>query len=114
MTRVGYFLRKYSLDELPQLFNVLRGEMSLVGPRPLPISDIEARLAQPEIRHWVEQREDILPGITGLWQVRGRNELDFEEMLVLDIHYIRHWSLATDMEILARTIPAVLWSRGAY
>jgi exopolysaccharide biosynthesis polyprenyl glycosylphosphotransferase len=114
VTRVGYLLRKYSLDELPQLFNVLRGEMSLVGPRPLPIQDVEGRLDQPSLRYWIERREDVLPGITGLWQVCGRSELDFDEMLVLDIHYIRHWSLGADLEILVRTIPAVLGTRGAY
>lgn len=108
VTRVGWFLRRYSLDELPQLVNVVRGEMSLVGPRPaLPVE-----VARYE--DWQMVRLRGVPGITGLWQVSGRNEISFDKMVSLDLHYIRNWSLALDLEILLRTIPAVLTGRGAY
>jgi exopolysaccharide biosynthesis polyprenyl glycosylphosphotransferase len=108
VTRVGRFLRRYSLDELPQLVNVIRGEMSLVGPRPLPVAESEqcTGLQLGRLR--------ALPGITGLWQVSGRTEIPFHEMVQLDLHYIRNWSLALDLEILLRTIPAVLTTKGAY
>ena len=114
VTRVGRFLRKFSLDELPQLINVMRGEMSLVGPRPLPNGDIEPFLDDGSLRYWIDKREDVLPGITGLWQIRGRSELSFKEMLTLDIHYIKNWSFGKDLEILARTLPVVVSGRGAY
>ena len=107
-TRVGRVLRRLSLDELPQLFNVLRGEMSLVGPRP----PIPAEVAEYE--DWQLGRLRAVPGITGLWQVSGRSQVPFHDMVRLDLHYIRNWSLALDLEILWRTIPAVLTSRGAY
>ncbi len=107
-TPVGRLLRRFSLDELPQLVNVLRGEMSLVGPRPLPERDFE-RLAD-----WHRKRYLVLPGITGLWQVSGRAELDFDDLVHLDFLYLEHWSLAVDLTILLKTIPAVLSRRGAY
>ena len=108
MTAVGRFLRRFSLDELPQLVNVLRGEMSLVGPRPLPERDFEM------LEEWHRKRYLVLPGITGLWQVSGRSELDFDDLVHLDFIYLEHWSLALDLTILFKTIPAVVSRRGAY
>lgn len=108
VTRVGRFIRRWSLDELPQLFNVLRGEMSLVGPRPPVPSEVA------EYEDWQLGRLGAVPGVTGLWQVSGRSEVPFHDMVRLDMHYIRNWSLALDIEILLRTVPAVLTSRGAY
>ena len=107
ITRVGKVLRKTSLDELPQLFNILRGEMSLVGPRPLPVHEVEAAPASFLDRHAVK------PGLTGRWQVSGRSDTGFEELDELDRWYVDNWSLGQDFEILARTIPAVLMARGA-
>jgi exopolysaccharide biosynthesis polyprenyl glycosylphosphotransferase len=107
VTRVGRVLRKLSLDELPQLFNVLRGEMSLVGPRP-PVPS-EVALYDPAHR----RRLAAVPGITGLWQVSGRNNIDFQGQVQLDVAYIERQTLALDLAILARTIPAVLSGRGA-
>ncbi|HEU5198706.1 MAG TPA: sugar transferase [Ktedonobacterales bacterium] len=107
-TRVGKFLRSTSIDELPQLLNVLKGEMSLVGPRPPLPSEVE------QYEAWERGRLEVLPGITGLWQVRGRSELDFDEMVLMDLYYIENWSLRLDLHILLKTIPAVLFSRGAY
>jgi lipopolysaccharide/colanic/teichoic acid biosynthesis glycosyltransferase len=106
ITRVGRFLRKTSLDELPQLFNVLLGEMSLVGPRPTSFSADTYRL-------WHTARLEVKPGITGLWQVSGRNELDFDDRLRLDIAYIRQRSFRLDLTILVQTVGAVLSRRGA-
>jgi exopolysaccharide biosynthesis polyprenyl glycosylphosphotransferase len=108
ITRVGRLLRRWSLDELPQLFNVLRGDMSLVGPRPPIPAEVE------EYEDWQHGRLRAVPGITGLWQVSGRSEVPFHDMVRLDLHYIRNWSLGLDLVILLRTIPAVLTSRGAY
>jgi len=108
LTRVGAFLRRTSLDELPQLFNVLKGEMSLVGPRP-PIPE-EVELYEP----WHEKRLAVSPGITGLWQVSGRSELTFDEMVLLDIYYIENWSPWMDLSILIQTIPQVILGDGAY
>ncbi|MGH2853929.1 MAG: sugar transferase [Solirubrobacteraceae bacterium] len=107
-TPVGRLLRRFSLDELPQLVNVLRGEMSLVGPRPLPERDFEM------LAEWHRKRYLVLPGITGLWQVSGRAELDFDDLVHLDFIYLERWSLALDLTILLKTIPAVLTRRGAY
>jgi len=107
VTGLGKLLRKTSIDELPQLFNVLVGEMSLVGPRPLPVKE------QQQIRGWRRRRLSMKPGITGLWQVSGRNTVDFEEWMRLDLSYVDKWSLALDAGILLRTIPAVLFHRGA-
>jgi len=109
ITRVGGFLRRGSVDELPQLINVLRGEMSLVGPRPLILK--EARHAA---QTWHARRLDLRPGITGLWQVSGRSDLPFQEMVRFDYQYVSGWSLARDVEILLATIPVVLSGRGAY
>jgi exopolysaccharide biosynthesis polyprenyl glycosylphosphotransferase len=108
LTPVGRLLRRFSLDELPQLVNVLRGEMSLVGPRPLPQRDYEM------LQDWHRKRYLVLPGITGLWQVSGRSELHFDDLVHLDFIYLEHWSLALDLSILLKTIPAVLSQRGAY
>ena len=113
ITRVGRFLRKTSLDELPQLFNVLRGEMNLVGPRPLPMSDLAGIDSDPELRYWFELRCKVKPGITGPWQVAGRSELGMAEMIRLDIDYIQTWSLWVDIQMLVKTVPAVLRGRGA-
>ena len=108
LTRLGRFLRRSSLDELPQLINVLRGDMSLVGPRPLPL-DEAARLA-PEF----QPRHTVRPGLTGLWQVRGRNSLPYQRMMELDLDYVAHRALRLDLRILLATIPAVLTGRGAF
>ncbi len=108
ITRVGRFLRRFSLDELPQLFNVLRGDMSLVGPRPPLPSEVEKYEAQQLARL------QVLPGMTGLWQVSGRSEVPFNDMIRLDLHYVRNWSFGLDLEIMLRTIPAVVSKRGAY
>jgi exopolysaccharide biosynthesis polyprenyl glycosylphosphotransferase len=109
ITRVGKVLRQYSLDELPQLFNVLLGEMSLVGPRPLPVRDVEKFSEHHFIRH------EVLPGITGLWQVSGRSNIgNFEDVVNLDLSYIERWSLWLDLEILVRTVGVVLKKTGAY
>ncbi len=108
MTRVGRFLRTYSLDELPQLANVLRGEMSLVGPRPLPQRDFD------RLEDWHRKRYLVLPGITGLWQVSGRSELDFDDLVRLDFLYLERWSPFLDLTILVQTVPALLTRRGAF
>ena len=113
ITPIGHFIRKYSIDELPQLLNVLTGEMNLVGPRPLPVQDLEGVERDPEHAFWFEQRSRVNPGITGLWQVAGRSDLPFERMVDLDVHYIQNWSLWLDLQVLVRTVPAVLRGRGA-
>jgi lipopolysaccharide/colanic/teichoic acid biosynthesis glycosyltransferase len=106
ITRVGRVLRKTSLDELPQIINVLTGDMSLVGPRPTSFSADTYRL-------WHTARLEVQPGITGLWQISGRNELDFDDRLRLDVAYIRHRSFALDVSILLRTVGSVVSGRGA-
>jgi exopolysaccharide biosynthesis polyprenyl glycosylphosphotransferase len=108
VTRIGRFLRRFSLDELPQLINVIRGQMSLVGPRP-PLAE---EVAQYE--EWQFDRLEVPPGITGLWQVSGRSELSFDECVRLDLFYIENWSLAYDFYIIAKSIPALLSQKGAY
>jgi exopolysaccharide biosynthesis polyprenyl glycosylphosphotransferase len=108
VTRVGGVLRRWSLDELPQLFNVVRGEMSLVGPRPLPQRDYDL------LDDWHRKRYLVLPGMTGLWQVSGRSELDFDELVRLDFLYLERWSVFLDLTILLKTIPAVVRSHGAW
>jgi len=108
VTRLGAMLRRWKLDELPQLVNVLRGEMSLVGPRPLPLRD-HAMLSD-----WHKARYHVLPGMTGLWQISGRSGLEFDDLVRLDFTYIENWSIWSDVTIIARTIPAVLSGRGAY
>jgi lipopolysaccharide/colanic/teichoic acid biosynthesis glycosyltransferase len=107
VTRVGSFLRRTSLDELPQLINVFRGEMSLVGPRPAIPYELE------NYKDWHHLRYQVKPGITGLWQVEGRGALTFDEMLRLDVEYATHWTVGTDVRLMARTIPAVLRQVGA-
>jgi len=107
-TRLGRFLRRFSLDELPQLFNVLRGEMSLVGPRP----HTSAEVAQ--YQDWQRQVLETPPGLTGLAQVSGRSQLSFDEQCLLDIYYIENWSPALDAKILLRTVPKALSGEGAY
>jgi lipopolysaccharide/colanic/teichoic acid biosynthesis glycosyltransferase len=107
VTRVGRILRKTSLDELPQLVNVLKGEMSLVGPRPLPTYEVA------QYQPWHRERLAALPGITGFWQVKGRCQVSFEEQIHMDIEYVRNRSLWLDIKILFLTIPAVLSGRGA-
>jgi len=112
VTRFGRWLRRSSLDELPQLLNVLRGEMSLVGPRPLPVSDLVG--LAPEYRAWTEERQKVLPGLTGEWQVEGRADCAFEQMVEFDLRYLRNMRLTRDLALLCRTLPAVLRGRGAY
>jgi exopolysaccharide biosynthesis polyprenyl glycosylphosphotransferase len=114
VTPIGRFIRRYSLDELPQLINVLRGEMSLVGPRPLPAGDLGPDGMSREFADWSEGRSAVYPGITGLWQVNGRSELPFEEMVRLDLQYIREWSLLLDIKIILATPGLVVKGVGAY
>ena len=108
VTRVGRILRRLSLDELPQLFNVVGGSMSLVGPRPPLPAEVE------KYEEWQLGRLQARPGMTGLWQVSGRSDVPFNDMVRLDLHYVRNWSIGLDLEIIVRTIPAVLANRGAY
>jgi lipopolysaccharide/colanic/teichoic acid biosynthesis glycosyltransferase len=108
LTPIGKILRRLSFDELPQLWNVMRGEMSLVGPRPPIPTEVE------KYEDWHKRRLEVPPGVTGLWQVSGRSELTFDEMVMLDIYYIENWSPWLDMWILVKTIPTVVSARGAY
>ena len=108
VTRVGAALRRFSIDELPNMLNVLRGEMSLVGPRPLPLRDYAL------LEEWHRKRSDVLPGMTGLWQISGRSDLSFDDLVRLDFYYLENWSIWLDISILAKTLPAVLARRGAY
>jgi exopolysaccharide biosynthesis polyprenyl glycosylphosphotransferase len=107
VTQVGRFLRRSSLDELPQLWNVVRGDMSLVGPRPLPVRDDEA------VRGWGRHRLDCIPGVTGWWQVLGRNDIPFREMVEIDYAYVTSWTFWGDVKLLVRTVPVVLSRRGS-
>jgi exopolysaccharide biosynthesis polyprenyl glycosylphosphotransferase len=108
VTPVGRFLRRYSLDEIPNTWNVIRGEMSLVGPRPLPLRDYSL------LEEWHRKRYLVLPGMTGLWQISGRSNLSFDDLVRYDFYYLDNWSIWLDISILAKTIPAVLAQRGAY
>jgi exopolysaccharide biosynthesis polyprenyl glycosylphosphotransferase len=108
VTPVGRFIRRWSIDELPQLINVLKGEMSLVGPRPLPVRDFE------RMSEYHKQRLGAVPGITGYWQISGRSDLSFDEMVRLDLYYIKNWSLSLDLKIIFKTFRAVLKHEGAY
>jgi len=108
LTRVGRFIRRYSLDELPQLINILHGEMSLIGPRPNLPAEVE------QYEDWMLKRLLVCPGLTGLWQVSGRSDLTFEEMVLLDIYYVENWTMGLDLNILLRSVPAVVQARGAY
>jgi exopolysaccharide biosynthesis polyprenyl glycosylphosphotransferase len=108
LTPVGGMLRRFSIDELPQLVNVLRGEMSIVGPRPLPQRDFD------RLEDWHKKRYLVLPGITGLWQVSGRSELDFDDLVRLDFLYLERWSVFLDLTIILKTLPAILKGKGAF
>ncbi len=108
VTSVGRLLRRFSIDELPNVINVLRGEMSLVGPRPLPLRD------HAKLESWHRRRSAVLPGMTGLWQIAGRSDLSFDDLVRLDFYYLENWSLWLDITILVKTLPAVLSRRGAY
>jgi lipopolysaccharide/colanic/teichoic acid biosynthesis glycosyltransferase len=108
VTSVGRLLRRFSLDEAPNVLNVLRGEMSLVGPRPLPLRD------HALLEDWHRRRAAVLPGMTGLWQISGRSDLSFDDLVRLDFYYLENWSIGLDISILAKTLPAVLARRGAY
>jgi exopolysaccharide biosynthesis polyprenyl glycosylphosphotransferase len=107
VTRVGRFIRKYSIDELPQLVNVLRGDMSIVGPRPPVPKEVAVYDA------WQRRRLSVRPGLTCIWQVSGRNQISFEDWMYLDMQYIDHWSLARDFNLIFRTVPIVITGRGA-
>jgi exopolysaccharide biosynthesis polyprenyl glycosylphosphotransferase len=108
ITRVGKWLRRLSIDELPQFYNVLRGDMSIIGPRPPIQSEVD------QYQEWHKRRLEVSPGITGLWAISGRSELSFDEMALLDIYYIENWSPALDTRIFFQTIPYVIFGRGAY
>ncbi|MCP5102260.1 MAG: exopolysaccharide biosynthesis polyprenyl glycosylphosphotransferase [bacterium] len=114
VTFFGRLIRKLSLDELPQLINVLKGEMSVVGPRPLPVADFEKIKNEKMSFDWHKQRGNVKPGITGLWQISGRSNLSFEDMLFLDLYYVKHQSIFFDLEILFETLPVMLFGKGAY
>ena len=114
ITRVGKILRKFSLDELPQIINVLKGNMSLVGPRPLPSEDLEKMSGMSGYSYWFEERNNALPGVTGLWQVNGRSDAKFDELVTYDMYYLENWSLWLDFQIFIKTIPVMLRGRGAY
>jgi len=113
VTPLGRWLRRWSIDELPQLLNVLRGDMNLVGPRPLPVADLAGIERDPELMYWFTQRSKVKPGITGTWQVAKRGSLKMDDMIRLDIDYIQGWSLSADLVLLLRTIPAVTRRREA-
>ena len=108
ITRVGRFLRRTSIDEMPQFFNVLMGHMSIVGPRPAVPSEVQRY--QP----WHKRRLEVAPGLTGVWQVSGRSNLTFDEMVLLDLYYIENWSPLLDLSLMLRTVPKMVSGEGAY
>ena len=108
LTRIGKVLRRSSLDELPQFVQVLKGEMSIVGPRPQLVEEVAG------YEEWHKQRLLVAPGVTGLWQINGRSQLNFDDMVRLDLYYAEHWSAWLDFKIMLRTAPAVIAGRGAY
>jgi exopolysaccharide biosynthesis polyprenyl glycosylphosphotransferase len=108
VTSFGRFLRRTSLDELPQFLNVLMGHMSVVGPRPAPPAEVQ------QYQAWHKRRLEVAPGISGLWQVSGRSELTFDEMVLLDLYYIENWSPVLDVQIMLRTLPKIILGEGAY
>ena len=114
VTRVGYWLRRFSLDEFPQFINVIAGEMSVVGPRPLALTTGELETLERHFGATAKKRMNILPGITGLWQVSGRSDVSSEQRFALDLFYIEHWSLGLDLEIILKTAPAMICGSGAY
>jgi len=115
ITKAGRFIRKYSIDEFPQFLNVLRGEMSVVGPRAYRPDELEKYESEnPHIRDSLDKIQTVKPGITGLWQVSGRSSVPFHDMVLLDLYYINRWSLSLDIEIVLKTIPVVLSGKGAY
>ena len=114
VTRVGRWLRRYSLDEFPQFLNVLRGEMSVVGPRPLALKTGELEELVRQFGPTAKKRMNMLPGITGLWQVSGRSDVDSEQRFALDMYYIERWSLGLDLTVILKTVPAMLLGKGAY
>jgi exopolysaccharide biosynthesis polyprenyl glycosylphosphotransferase len=107
VTRVGRFIRKYSIDELPQLVNVLKGDMSIVGPRPPVPSEVA------KYKPWQRRRLSVRPGLTCFWQVQGRNSIGFDEWMLLDLQYVDQWSVGKDLELIGRTVPVVVTGRGA-
>lgn len=109
ITRIGKFLRRFSLDELPQFLNILKGEMSLIGPRPVTEEEIEKYY-----REYKKIYYQVKPGLTGLWQVSGRNEIDYPTRVVLDIYYVLNWSIWLDFYIFLKTFPAIIFGKGAY
>ena len=114
ITKLGKFLRRYSLDEIPQVINVLKGDMSIVGPRPLPVEDYDMLNEETVQLDWYKKRGECKPGITGLWQISGRSDLSFEEMCLLDLYYIENQNPIFDLEIIFHTLPIVLFGKGAY
>jgi len=107
VTRIGRVIRKFSIDELPQLFNILKGDMSIVGPRPPVPSEVA------QYKPWQRRRLSVRPGLTCFWQVQGRNEIGFDEWMLLDLQYVDQWSVAKDLELISRTVPVVVTGRGA-
>jgi len=114
VTRVGKWLRRFSLDEFPQFLNVILGEMSIVGPRPLALTTGELESLERDFGATAKKRMNILPGITGLWQVSGRSDVSSEQRFALDLFYVEHWSLGLDLEIILKTVPAMCFGKGAY
>ena len=114
ITSIGRHLRRWSMDEMPQILNVLRGDMNLVGPRPLPWRDLDGIDNDSELAYWFAQRSKVKPGITGTWQVSDRQNLKMEDMVRLDIDYIQNWTIWGDMVLLARTLPAIIRGRGSH